>query len=183
MKNMNVQELIKKYDIHPITDGANAGKIRIMRMPSDKGEQDALLARAQEIKDIFAAQAAKEAAETARIQANIAAIPGLVDIQAFRLQYSQWKWEYEESFESENRVAGITKTKKPEGDIEKLLEAFPQAAAYLRAEKQSQKNNYELSEIGKKTLNAFQDNPENWETIMKKMDEELELYTKKHMWD
>lgn len=57
--------------------------------------------------------------------------------------------------------------------IESMLEQYPVAAAFLKAEEQSQKENDELAIIGSKALERIINEPEKYAEIIDEMDREL----------
>lgn len=178
---MTIEEMIREYSIDPITYGPDAGKIIIRNMPKDASKKAELRAAVEEIKKYFADQKAAEDAKRARRAANVAAIPGLQEIEALRDAIAKWNYEFEKSFD--RGCGGLGVGPRPEGDEEALLKQYPQAAAYLRVRAVSEKSNYELSAIGKRALDRFEDAPEDWEKIVADMDKEISEFADRHMWD
>lgn len=71
---------------------------------------------------------------------------------------------------------------KPKDNIDELKKKYPRAAAYLVAENESLKSNYELAAIGKKALEAII-NGENHEKVMEEMEHAHKAFAERHMWD
>ena len=173
--------MIKEYSIETITYGPNAGKLIIRHMPKDASKKAELMAAVEEIKKYFADQKAAEDAKRARRAANVAAIPGLQEIEALRDALAKWNNEFEKSFD--RGCGGLGVGPRPEGDEEALLKQYPQAAAYLKVQAEAEKNNYELREIGQKALNRFEDDPSKWQEIVADMDKEISAEVDRHVWD
>jgi hypothetical protein len=178
---MTIEEMIKEYSIETITYGPNAGKLIIRHMPKDANKKAELMAAVEEIKKYFADQKAAEDAKRARRAANVAAIPGLQEIEALRDALAKWNDEFEKSFD--RGCGGLGVGPRPEGDEEALLKQYPQAAAYLKVQAEAEKNNYELRKIGQKALNRFEDDPSKWQEIVADMDKEISEFADRHMWD
>jgi len=178
---MTIEEMIKEYSIETITYGPNAGKLIIRHMPKDASKKAELMAAVEEIKKYFADQKAAEDAKRARRAANVAAIPGLQEIEALRDALAKWNNEFEKSFD--RGCGGLGVGPRPEGDEEALLKQYPQAAAYLKVQAEAEKNNYELREIGQKALNRFEDDPSKWQEIVADMDKEISTEVDRHVWD
>lgn len=177
---MTIKELISKYSITPGI-GANSGNL-IVRSASlakkDNAVQE-IKARKPEILAYFTEkrEAEKRAAEAR--EAKIAAIEGLAEIKAAYADLAKWQREFEASFESD--AGGFGVRPKPQYDIEGMLARYPQAAAYLKAEEEAEKSNYELSAIGRRALEAVING--DWEKAMETMQAEIKAFTDRHLWD
>ena len=180
---MTVEEMIRKYEIEPVTYGKDKGKILVRNQPKDTNERATFMAAVPEIKKYFSDKQAKKAAERARRDTNVVAIPGLKEIEELRNALARWHYKFERSFEGESACGGMGVGPKPKGDEKALLEQYPQAAAYLKVRAESESENYELSSIGKKALNRFEDTPENWKEIIADMDQDIKEFTDRHFWD
>ena len=180
---MKIEEAIRKYGIEPVDYGPNKGKVFIRDMPKAAAKKAELMKAIPEIKKYFADKDAKEKAERARREANVASIPGLKEITKLREALARWHEAFNRSFEGEGACGGLGVGPKPEGDEKALLKQYPQAAAYLRVQAEAEKNNYELREIGQKALNRFEDDPSKWQEIVADMDKEISAEVDRHVWD
>lgn len=128
---MNAQELIKKYDIRLAMkwiDGQHVpdGRLYIADGVRAKrnGDFDAIVAAKPEIVSILTAELeAKRRAEAER-EAKIAAIPGLVEIQAALDDVDKWRSEFERSFAD---VGGLGVRPRPQYDFDALYAKYPPA--------------------------------------------------------
>lgn len=110
-------------------------------------------------------------------------IPGLAEAQSLIDEWDKYQTAFKASFEGENAVGGMTDAKKPKITVEDYLKDHPAAAAYLQAEEESLKTNYELAAIGKRALDAIKANPDEYATAIERMKEDLHKYSEAHMWD
>ena len=110
-------------------------------------------------------------------------IPGLAEAQSLINAWNKYQAAFQASFEGENAVGGMTDAQKPQTTVEDYLKDHPAAAAYLRAETESLKTNYELAAIGKKALDAIKANPDEYAAAIKQMEADLHAYSDAHMWD
>ena len=178
---MTIKELIDKYGIEEAT-GEHAGNIYVRygrEAQRDNAVQE-IKAKKPEILAYFAQR--REAAKQAREEreAKIAAIEGLAELKAAYTDLIKWQREFEASFESEDG-GGFGVRPKPQYDIGGMLARYPQAAAYLKAEDEAHKSNYELSEIGKRALETVIAG--DWEKAMETMQAEIKAFTERHLWD
>lgn len=110
-------------------------------------------------------------------------IPGLAEAQNLIDAWDKYQAAFQASFEGENAVGGMTNAQKPQITVEDYLKDHPAAAAYLRAENESLKTNYELSAIGKRALDAIKANPDEYAAAIAQMEADLHAYSNAHMWD
>lgn len=82
--------------------------------------------------------------------------------------------------DTESGCAGLRA--KPEDNINELKQKYPRATAYLIAESEAYKDNYELSAIGKRALERII-NGENHEMVLDDMKKEQHEFCNKHIWD
>lgn len=178
---MTVEEMIKKYRI----SACGNDKIRVsdsQALIKDNAEAE-VKARKPEILAYFAEKSVKEKKVAEERAAKIAAIEGLETIRKAKADMASWNYEFSKSFEGENAVGGFGVRAKPEYDFDALYAQYPIARDFLKAEKQANKNNYELSEIGEKALEAIIENPVNHESIIAEMEEEIKAFVERHMFD
>lgn len=60
---------------------------------------------------------------------------------------------------------------------------YPRADAYLKAEAEANKHNYQLSAIGKRALEKIINDPTGYEQAIKQMNKEIEKFTQEHLFD
>lgn len=177
-KGMDIKELIKKYDITLYGED----KIRVGRVTQLKKEKAEELVKSK--KPEIMAYLKEEEAEKKRAieerQEKINSIEGLKEIQNSINEQIKWRNDFNRAMESEDGCIGLRA--KPEDNISELKEKYPRAAAYLAAETESFKSNYELSAIGKRALEAII-NGEDYKEVMKRMEDEQKEFVNRHIWD
>lgn len=177
-KGMDIKELIKKYDITLYGED----KIRVGRVTQLKKEKAEELVRSK--KPEIMAYLKEEEAEKKRAfeerQAKINAIEGLKEIKNAIEEQIEWKESFNRSWEKGEGFVRLGQ--KPEDKIAELKQKYPRAAAYLAAEAESFKSNYELSAIGKRALEAII-NGEDYKEVLKRMEDEQKEFVNRHIWD
>lgn len=177
-----IDELIKKYRLEYLED-----KDKFIVRESDLARKDnvvdELKTLAPEIKTRFREIWAEERKRYQERQEKISAIEGLDETRKAQNDLVLWHKEFFTSFDGENAVGGFGVSPKPKYDLKSMYEKYPIAAAYLKAEAQSEKSNYELSGIGKKALEEIVNNPTNYKNILEQMEREIKEFTDRHMWD
>lgn len=184
---MEIEQLIRKYSlslgINPKT--GEEGLMANLNAVKRDNARDEISAKKQQIMAYLKAERAekeREAAEAKRKaqerQERIAAIDGLKEIQDAIEDLEQWRYEFEKSFED---IGGLGVRPKPQYDLEAMRAKFPHADAYLRAEEEALKSNYELSAIGKTALEEviFGD----YKKAMENMNAEIKAFVDRHIWD
>ena len=111
---------------------------------------------------------------------KIEEIEGLAEIKSAMRDIEDWHEEFDKSFED---VGGMGVRPKPDYDIKAMREKYPRADAYLKAEKEANKWNYELSAIGKKALDKIINEPEGYKDAIKQMNKEIKDFTQEHLFD
>ena len=178
---MELLEMINRYNItlgiNPKTGNECIVVHAMERAKKDKAV-DEIKAHVAEIKAHLKAEKEAEERAARERRARIDAIEGLKEIRAARQDLENWHDEFEKSFED---VGGLGVRAKPEYDFAAMKAQYPRAAAYLRAEAEACKSNYELAAIGQKALEEviFGD----WEKAMETMDAEIKAFCEKHAWD
>lgn len=146
---------------------------------------EVLTPRKQEVLDYFKAQ--REAEEKARAErrAKIDAIPGLREIQEAQADLALWHDEFERSFDDRYGagVGGMGVRPKPKYDIAAMKKQYPAAAAYLKAEAESLRANYELAGIGQTALEAIIADPDNYAEALAEMEKAQHEFVNEHIWD
>ena len=171
-----IEELIERYGLADGAKYGQPGSIRIGNMAAVK--RDNALDELRATKAQVLARFEEKEAHEKRRKELISQIDGLAEIKAAKEDLALWHEEFEESFRN---VGGMGVRPKPTYDINAMLEAHPRAAAYLKAEAKSYSANYELASIGAAALEEviFGDYTE----AMKKMDEAINSFTERHIWD
>lgn len=182
-----LKELIGEYGISLATEfkpGVGVvptGKLMVRRadLAEKNGDFGAIVAAKSEIIELLTNEekARKEAAELRR--KKIDAIQGLEEIRAAMDDLKSWHREFDASFDD---CGGLGVRAKPMYDFDKLCEIYPQAAAYLKAEKYADASNYAKSAAGEKALEAIINGADPAETIAA-MEAEWNEYCDKHIWD
>lgn len=183
MENTNmerIKELISRYNFFE-----NNGQLCTHYLSQIKkdGVLDEVKSKSSEIIAYLKNEGEKERKAHEERRAKIAAIEGLAEIQKAITELNAWDYKFQKSFEGKYAIGGQGVGEKPNYNIDAMKKQYPIAAAYLRAEAQSEKSNYELAEIGKKALEAIIETPENYESIIEQMNAEISQHTNKHLWD
>lgn len=184
---MEIEQLIRKYSlslgINPKT--GEEGLMANLNAVKRDNARDEIAVKKQQIMDYLKAERAgkeREAAEAKRKaqerQERIAAIEGLKEIQDAIEDLNRWHYEFEKSFDD---VGGLGVRPMPKYDIKAMRTQYPHADAYLRAEDEALKSNYELSAIGRKALEEviFGD----YVQAIATMDAEIKVFVDRHIWD
>ena len=182
-----LKDLISEYGISLATEfkpGVGfvpTGKLMVRRgdLAKENGDFGAIVAAKGDIIALLTAEekARKEAAELRR--KKIDSIPGLKESRAAMDDLKSWHREFNASFDD---CGGLGVRAKPRYDFDKLCETYPQAAAYLKAEKYADASNYAKSAAGEKALEAIINGADPAETIAT-MESEWSAYCDKHIWD
>jgi len=187
---MDVKEFVEKYGIFQVchvVDGETVWENTI-RAPRDKiGKVNVsnvfneMKARKAEIIKYFEGERAEKERQYQERKRKIASIEGLAEIKAAYSDLENWYNEFEKSFDGD--CGGLGVRPKPEYDIKAMREQYHVADAYLKAESEAYKSNYELSAIGKRALEKIIEFPENYKETMEIMEAEIKDFTERHMWD
>ena len=184
---MTIEQLIRRYTlsltINPATN-QEALLADLKAIKRDNATEEIKQKKAEIMEYLRAEKAEKERlAEEAQKKAKerserIKQIDGLKEIQDAIEDLEQWQYEFDRSFDD---VGGLGVRPMPEYDIKAMRQKYPRADAYLRAENEWLKSNYELSDIGKRALEEviFGD----WQKAMEMMDKEIKEFADRHLWD
>ena len=148
--------------------------------PRDKAVK-LVKAHPAEIQEIKAALMAEEAEEreTAERRRNFrAAIPGLKELEAAKVEQAAYREAFARAVDSGSGIYPA----KPKSDPEELSAQYPMAAAMLRAESYSRATNYHKAGAGRKAVERILDG-EDWEKAISDMEAEWNEATSEHMWD
>jgi len=175
---MDVKDLIKKYNLQAIEKDGKMMVHTRARVPAK--DVAAIKANRDEIlKEILDAKEQKRKACQER-QAKINAIPGLSEIKAELAKAADWHRRFNASFETEDG-GGWCVGPRPKYDFEAAYKKYPQAHAYLIAEREAYKDNYELAEIGRKALEKVING--QWEEAMDDIKRKEDEFVNRHAWD
>ena len=177
---MTARELISKYNItiSPTDDS----KIRFAVNPKDKAAIEEIKAKKAEIIETIKADQKARDDERKRRAANVESIPGLEELKKAIADWNEWHRALNASFDGEEAVGGMGVGPKPKHP-DTIKEQYPQAAAYVEAQKVARKYNNDISAIGKRAIERFEDNPSDWEAIIADMNKEVAEFTAEHAWD
>lgn len=177
-KGMDIKEIIKRYDISLYGED----KIRVgntVLLKKNKAEEDVRGKKAEIMALLKEEKAAEKRAYEER-EAKIKAIDGLEEIKNAIEEQIRWKEDFSKAMQSPDGCVRMRAC--PENNISRLKEKYPRAAAYLKAENESIKSNYDLAAIGKKALEAII-NGEDHEKVMEDMEHAHKAFAERHMWD
>lgn len=175
---MEIKELIKRYNISLYgEDKIRIDNVRLLK--KDKAEE-MVKSKKLEIMSFLKAEKEKEENAYRERQEKIKSIDGLEEIRNAIEEQIKWREDFNRSMESPDGCVGMRA--KPEDNITELKQRYPRASAYLLAENESLKSNYELSAIGKRALEAII-NGEDYEDVMARMKDEQDAFAERHMWD
>lgn len=173
---MDIHEMIERFHLTPVKRN---GKWMIYTESwMSKEEIEELKANREDIlKELLYRKEEKARKEKER-QAKIKAIPGLAEIKEALVKEEEWRWKFRKSFE---HVGGKGVGTAPHYDFEKAYRQYPQAYAYLRAEKKAYSHNCQLAEIGCRAMEKVIQG--DWKTAMEEMEKEEKAFAEAHQWD
>ena len=175
---MEAKDLIKKYNLKAVEkDGKmmvfTRAKVTAKDVAAIKEHRDEILKKIMEAKE-------QEKRAHQERQAKIDAIPGLAEIKAALAKAADWNRRFNASFETESG-GGWGVGPRPQYDFEAAYKKYPQAHAYLIAEREAYKSNYELAEIGRRALEKVING--QWEEAMDDLKREKDEFVNRHAWD
>lgn len=188
---MEIKEMIKKYDIFQESKyepgkgmiyGDKIG-VRGVKQAQKDGALDEIKAKKAEIIKYFESERAEARRKYEERQQKIAAIEGLKEIKAAYEDLAKWRHEFNKSFDGEYAVGGLGVRQKPQYDFESMRAQYPVADAFLKAEAYADKENHELSSIGKDALEKIINDSENYAEHIAEMERKLKEFTDRHIWD
>lgn len=175
---MDVKDLIKKYNLQAVEKDGKMMVHTRARVPAK--DVAAIKENREEIlKEILAAKEQRARAYQER-QAKIKAIPGLAEIKAELEKAADWSRRFNASFETESG-GGWAVGPRPQYDFEAAYKKYPQAHAYLIAEKEAYKANFELADIGRRALEKVING--QWEEALDDIKRETDEFADRHAWD
>lgn len=179
---MTIIEMIKKYDI-VMTHERDAIVARDAYSFKRDNAYDIVAPHKDEILQYLKEKEEERERAFFERRRKIDAIEGLKEIEDARAQLSDWNYRFKKSFDGEGAVGGMGVGAKPDYDLEEMYKKYPVAHAYLTAEAQENKSNYELSAIGKRAKEQIINNPGNYKEIIENMQSEIKDFTQRHLWD
>ena len=175
---MEVKELIKKYNLQAVEKDGKMMVHTRLRVPAE--DVAAIKENREEIlKEILDAKEQRARVYQER-QAKIDAIPGLMEIKTELAKAADWRRRFNASFETESG-GGWGVGPRPQYDFEAAYKKYPQAHAYLIAEREAYKSNYELAEIGQRALEKVING--QWKEAMDDLKREKDEFADRHAWD
>ena len=179
---MEVKDLIKKYNLQAVEKD---GKMMVHTRDRVPAKDAAVIKANREeilkeiLKEILDAKEQARKAYQER-QAKIDAIPGLLEIKNDLAKAADWRRRFNASFETEDG-GGWGVGPRPNYDFDAAYKKYPQAHAYLIAEKEAYKANYELAEIGQRALEKVING--QWKEAMDDLKREEDEFVDRHAWD
>lgn len=134
-----------------------------------------------EIKQVLIAERDAERQAAAERQARIDAIPGLQAIRDAADEWEAYRMAFNAMMEDEDND-GARPPKLPTSDVKALMQAYPVAAAYLKAEAYSHAANAAKAAAGRKAVEAII-NGEDAEAAIAAMEESWSNYCSERIWD
>lgn len=172
-----VKELVERYELKRCGEGFVVNNAYRMRKDNAVAE---LKARKTEIVNaLIEAEEAEKKAREEREQ-KIAGIEGLTEIKDAQRDIEKWHDEFSRSF---GRVGGMGVRQEPQYDLKAMRAKYPRADAYLKAEAEANKINYELSAIGRNALEKIINEPDGYESAIAEMEKALNEYANRYAFD
>ena len=112
-------------------------------------------------------------------QHKIDSIEGLSEIKACMDAWAKWHADFDRMVDTGRSYMTV---KKPSTEVAELRKKYPVADAYLIADKESRRQNYELATIGKNALERII-NGEDYKKVLAEMEKERAAFTESHIWD
>lgn len=111
---------------------------------------------------------------------KIASIEGLKEIQNAQYELSEWYRRFNASFSD---VGGMGVGAKPQYDIKAMLNQYPVAAAYLKAESYENKSDYRFASVGREARERIINNPQRYASIIADMERKIRKINEERFWD
>lgn len=176
---MEAKEMIRKYGIKVSPN--DDSKLAIYIKPSSS-DLEWIKAHKSEIMDALLEEQRKEEADRETRKRNLESIDGLSEYKDAVAKWNKWHDDLEKSFEGENAVGGMGVGPKPRNPKD-MIEDHPQLKAYIKVREMAKKSDAELRSIGKQAMNMFELHADEWQDVMKWVDEQEQKYIDGHKWD
>lgn len=181
--NLTVAQLVNRYEITAQGDKIQISKYAVKRS-GDRAENvlSVCAARKPEILSHFAEIEARKRDAAKEQERKIAAIPGLMELDAAYDDLARWQTEFSASFEGESG-GGVGVRPKPSYDLVAMNKKYPAASAYRKARHEALKENYEIAAYGREAMKMIEDDPQNYAAALEYMERENEAFVERHIWD
>lgn len=176
---MSIEELVKNYKLS-LLQVEGEYKIRVGEpYLIDDQISDHIKTERKHIISYLRLQEDKKLKVAIDRQDRISAIEDLEEIQDCMESWAEYKEDFNDMMESGR---GYMKVTRPNINVEDLRKKYPRADAYLKAYQLAHKSNYELADIGRRSLEKIiYDN--DFSKVIAEMDKELDAFTERHLWD
>ena len=114
-------------------------------------------------------------------EAKIASIPGLKEIETSEKEWRKFRYNFNDTFDSENAAGIQAGLQMPDSDPAALRKKYPQADAYLQMKDLVDADNWKLSAIGDRAIEMVIDG--DWQEALEYADREQQKLADKHFWD
>ncbi len=182
---MTVKELVERYHLFKAWRNVDGKPVAGVGTYNKEAEEvfDEIVARKEEILAYLneREEAKRREYKTLTPAAEIDAIEGLTEIRRAQEELIEWRRKFNASFEGDGAVGGLGVGRKPEHDIDTMMQKYPRAAAYLKAEVMANKENIELANIGKKALKEVVNG--DYTKAMADMQAAEKAFVNRHIWD
>jgi hypothetical protein len=174
-KQNKIKELVRKYSSSYISEGPNAGKMRISKKvePEDMPYVEDMKSYLREEYE------GRQRVEEER-QKKIKAIEGLDELENAIGEWRSYDYEFSRRFDNES-LSSIS-PRRPKSDINEIKKQYPRAAAYLKARAFSDAHNYAKAAAGKKALERII-NGEDYNKVIQEMEEEWSKAASEAVWN
>lgn len=171
--NEEIKRLVETYRIQE----QEGGRIRVMNVSKAQASDD--LQMIKENKQAILDYIRNEKRSANERQHKIDSIEGLSEIEACMDAWAEWHADFDTMVDTGR---GYMTVKKPSTEVAELRKKYPVADAYLIADKESRRANYELATIGKKALERII-NGEDYKKVLSDMEKERAAFAESHIWD
>ena len=180
MDKDKIQEMIKRYRLEVVViDGVEYIQCNdTERLKRDNAEAE-IKASKEEIKVYIKEKKEQSKREYEERKRKISEIEGLDEIKKLITEWDRYNAAFRRMIE---RGTGYVEVSAPTTTVQEMREKYKRADAYLRAEAEAFKDNFELAEIGRKALERIMDG-EDYEKVMADMEKDKKLFVEKHIWD
>ena len=178
---MKIEEIKRLVDEYRIKE-EEGGKIHLF-FPKDQHNLKPDLEKIKTGKPEILKYLRSERAKVEDRKARVNAIEGLKEIESCQLEWIKYNVDGDRALEQMMRTGYSRRfVSKPEITVEELRKRYPRASAYLKARREAEKENFELSAIGKKAVERiiFE---KNYDAAIEDMENDIQEFVKEHQWD
>lgn len=173
MKKYNLSEIKRLVETYRIQE-QEAGMLRVMVVNASDD-----LKMIKENKQAILDYIRNEKRAANERQHKIDSIEGLSEIKACMDAWAKWHADFDRMVDTGRSYMTV---KKPSTEVAELRKKYPVADAYLIADKESRRQNYELATIGKNALERII-NGDDYKKVLAEMEKERAAFTESHIWD